>query len=182
MQDKHQCGFADDVVADFLRRSYAAVDGLWFVKIEEADGFARALELDEQVWRIMPKIQARKGRELLGVEGNEAEGLARCFGLKLHADGHEYDISIGPDGVRARVYHCCWLAAMRKSGRGDLAAAIGERVCTAEGQMWCQEFGGEYQFSLPCRRCDDGEYCEYVFTRTVGERHEEESDDSSSGD
>ena len=28
----------------YLRRSYAAVDGLWFVKLEEELGFERALE------------------------------------------------------------------------------------------------------------------------------------------
>ncbi len=34
----------DKQVADFFRRSYTAVDGLWFMKAEEKHGFEAALE------------------------------------------------------------------------------------------------------------------------------------------
>ena len=44
-------------VADYFNRSYKAVDGLWFLKVEEKYGFDTALELDNEVWKILPKIQ-----------------------------------------------------------------------------------------------------------------------------
>ena len=44
---------------EYFRRSYTAVDGLWFMKVEERMGFEQALQIDEAVWRILPKIQAR---------------------------------------------------------------------------------------------------------------------------
>lgn len=44
---------------EYFRRSYRAVDGLWFMMIEKKHGFDEALELDEAVWRVLPKIQAR---------------------------------------------------------------------------------------------------------------------------
>lgn len=44
---------------EYLQNSYAKVDGLWFLKTEEQFGFEKALESDLEVWKIMPKIQAR---------------------------------------------------------------------------------------------------------------------------
>ncbi len=63
----------DKALIEYLRRSYTAVDGLWFVMVEEAYGFQQALELDEQVWEILPKIQARQARQVLGITGNSCD-------------------------------------------------------------------------------------------------------------
>ena len=46
-------------VAEYFSRSYKTVDGLWFMKVEEKHGFDAALELDNEIWKVMPKIQAR---------------------------------------------------------------------------------------------------------------------------
>ena len=46
-------------VKEYLQNSYAKVDGLWFLKIEEQFGFEKALDMDLEVWKVMPKIQAR---------------------------------------------------------------------------------------------------------------------------
>ncbi len=165
--------YSDRLLAEFLQRSYTAVDGLWCVKLEETQGFDAALELDRQVWEIMAKIQARKARELLGITGDSPAELARCFGLKLRADGHDYDLSLDEETVRMSVRHCAWLEAMERSGREELAAHIGNIVCVAEGQMWAREFGGRYVFSLPRRRCCGDASCEFVFTRTEEETHDD---------
>jgi hypothetical protein len=49
----------DRQIADYFHRSYTAVDGLWFMKVEAACGFDTALDIDTGVWKVMPKIQAR---------------------------------------------------------------------------------------------------------------------------
>lgn len=60
---KDKCGcmtkLSSQQVAEYFRRSYKAVDGLWFMKIEEKHGFDAALELDNEVWKVMPNIQTR---------------------------------------------------------------------------------------------------------------------------
>ncbi|MGD9519751.1 MAG: DUF6125 family protein, partial [Armatimonadota bacterium] len=73
----------DVLLVQYLRRAYQAVDGLWFMMVEQADGFPKALQLDEQVWQVLAKIEAREARELLGCTGNDPGDLARCFSLKL---------------------------------------------------------------------------------------------------
>ena len=61
----------DRALVEYLRRAYHAVDGLWFMIVEEAHDFDHALELDERVWAVLAKIQARKAREVTGCSGNE---------------------------------------------------------------------------------------------------------------
>ena len=51
--------FTDKDRAEYYHRCYKAVDGLWFVKTEEKFDFDTSLELDRDVWEVMPKIQAR---------------------------------------------------------------------------------------------------------------------------
>ena len=49
----------DKEIAEYLHRCYTAVDGLMFVKVEEKYGFDVAPNIDEEVWKVMPKIQSR---------------------------------------------------------------------------------------------------------------------------
>src|SRR3990172_679654 len=110
--------FDDKIVADFLRRSYFAVDGLWFVRVEAEHLLEEALRLDEQVWRVMPKIQARKARELLGVEGRTLADLVQCFGLKFAAEGYEHEVHWPSESeVEFVVSACPWYAVLSHSGR-----------------------------------------------------------------
>ncbi len=49
----------DKEISEYLHRCYTAADGLWFVKVEEKYGFDSALDIDKEVWKVIPKIQSR---------------------------------------------------------------------------------------------------------------------------
>jgi hypothetical protein len=51
--------FSSKDIVEYLQKNFTTADGLWFVKIEEILGFERALEIDKEVWKVLPKIQAR---------------------------------------------------------------------------------------------------------------------------
>ena len=155
----------DRALVEYLRRSYHAVDGLWFVKVEEDHGFEAALEFDQRVWQVLAKIQARKARELTNACDNGPETLARCFTLKLTADGHDFAAEVTGEGVLFRIAECPWLALLRKAGRTHLAQPIAEAVCRTEGNVWCAEFGGAYVFDMPQMSCAGGTECHMRFTR-----------------
>jgi hypothetical protein len=71
---------------EYFRRSYTAVDGLWFMKVEESLGFDEALRLDEAVWKVLPKIQARALKGMMHLEGG-LEGLAQALSARLALEG-----------------------------------------------------------------------------------------------
>jgi len=155
----------DQILAHYLRRAYHAVDGLWFMMVEQDSDFDHALDLDRRVWEVLAKIQARKARQLLRVNGNTPDDLARCFSLKLTADGHTFDLATHPGGVRFTIRGCPWLALLENSDRRHLAARVAQTICPTEGRVWCSEFGGEYAFEMPLLACRGEADCRMVFRK-----------------
>ncbi len=151
--------FTDGAIAEFLRRSYAAVDGLWFMKIEELYGYEKAMDLDEIVWQIMPKIQARKARELMGITGNSVTDLLRAVQMKLQAEGYDYSIGQNEKGITLTVRECPWFEIIKAKGRTKIMPDIAERICKKELQGWAAEFSSGIKFNVCERLCDEGGNC-----------------------
>jgi hypothetical protein len=149
---------------EMLRRSYGAVDGLWFVMCEERLGFETALELDDAVWQVMPKIQARKARQVLGLTGHTLDELARALGLKLAAEGHTFEVSQTAERLEVRVDECPWHDALAKSDRMHIATQVARVICTNEANGWATEFGQQAGFDFAAGKCCGGECCRFVFT------------------
>ncbi len=157
------------MVADFLKRSYFAVDGLWFVKAEERFGFDEAIALDEAVWEVMSKIQARKARAALGIIGNSLEDLAQAFSLKLTAEGYDYDFDIDTSAATFTIRTCPWYEILKSSGRTHIAETIAERICKREFAGWIREFEQDVGVHFDGRLCVPSEECDtcrVVFSRS----------------
>jgi hypothetical protein len=118
-------------VAEYYNRCYKSVDGLWFMKVEEKDGFNAALTVDNEVWKVMPKIQARMIKSFLGL-GTGADALFEGVVTKLELDGFKFTAQKTVNGFRVTVTDCPWLNLMTKSGRRHLAKAVGTIVCNTE--------------------------------------------------
>lgn len=155
--------FDDRLLVEMLRRSYLACDGLWFVKAEEHYGLAAAFELDAAVWQVMAKLQARKARELLGADGPPLSDLARCYALKLTAEGYGFAIDQSADEATITVVSCPWRQALVRAQRTHLGPEIARRICTSEGQGWAREFGPDISFDLTTSMCAGHEACCLVF-------------------
>jgi hypothetical protein len=157
---------SDEHAATFFRRSYSAVDGLWFRMVEDRLGVDAALELDEAVWRVMPKIQARQLKAMLGA-GEGLQALAACFSQKLCWEGFRFEAQASAGGARVDlvVQACPWHAAMLKAGRGALSGRVGERICRHEYAVWADEFGPGLRFELPALLCQGAPACVLRFER-----------------
>ena len=65
-------------LADFVfmhLRDLWAVDGLYYLGIEEDFGTEAATEIDRKVWEVMGKIEARKLKKLLEVDGDDVASM-----------------------------------------------------------------------------------------------------------
>lgn len=153
----------DDQKIHYLKRSYSAVDGLWFMKLEEIHGFDKALEMDREVWKVMPKIQARFLKSVFGLdEGMEA--LRICFSEKLRLDGCEFTIENSPAGFNVIMTGCPWHETMTKSGRERLSGWVGEIICNTEFSGWASEFSN-IACEITDRICSGSETCVVRFRR-----------------
>jgi len=68
----------NDKLADFIfmhLRDMWAVDGLYYLGIEEDFGTEAATEIDRKVWEVMGKIEARKLKKLLEIDGDDVASM-----------------------------------------------------------------------------------------------------------
>ena len=157
--------FSDREKAEYYHRCYKAADGLWFVKAEEKFDFDTALDLDREVWKVMPKIQARFLKKKLGVDRG-LEALCECFSRKLDLDGFKFEVekSIPEDGgsgnIKFIISKCPWYDILLKSKRAHLSDRIGGVICSTEYNVWASEFGLNIKFEFGKKRiCCGGLNC-----------------------
>jgi hypothetical protein len=151
-------------VAKFFNRSYKAVDGLWFMKVENELGFDAALELDNEVWKVMSKIQARLIKSFLGLESG-MDDLLESLVTKLELEEFKYVDEKNDNGFTITITDCPWHNLMIKSGRENLAKFVGKKICTTEYQVWASEIDKTVNFELKAQKCDKSEHCILAFTK-----------------
>jgi hypothetical protein len=124
---------------EYFRRSYTAVDGLWFMKIEEGLGFDFALKIDEAVWSILPKIQARTLKSMMDLNDG-IDDLMKALSTRFVLEGYDFLMQRKEDGLMITVFGCPWHQAMVKSGREGLSERVSNVICRVENETWAREF------------------------------------------
>jgi hypothetical protein len=154
-------------IAEYFQRSYTAVDGLWFMKLEEKYGFEAALEIDREVWRVFPKIQARKLKSVLGKEQGLSV-LAECLTAKHTLESFRFKTEFNSSETvfKLIITQCPWYDLMKKSGRDDLAGKVGQVICNTEYSVWAGEFGAGIRFELQSQLCNGSESCILQFSQS----------------
>ena len=146
-------------MAESFHRSYTAVDGLWFMKVEEKYGFDAALDIDNEVWKVFPKTQARLLKSL-GQTGDGMDALFECLTTKLTLDGFKFKAEKNNShSFKITIDDCPWHNLMIKSGREKLSGKVGTLVCSSEYSVWASEFGADIRFELGQQICQDSKSC-----------------------
>jgi len=154
----------DKQTIDYLHRSYSVVDGLWFMKVEEKSGFEEALNIDKEVWKVLPKIQARMLKSIGNAE-NGLQGLLDCLKIKMTLDGFQFKVERDKNqsGFRIISERCPWLDLLIKSKRQHLSNKVGSSICNAEYSVWASEFGPDISFDLRSQICAGSQFCTLHF-------------------
>ena len=147
---------------EYMHQNFTKVDGLWFVKVEERFGFDAALETDEKVWQVLPKMQARFLKKKLSLEDGFASFVV-CIKNKLRLDNFDFTARKSKDFLKIVIARCPWHQIMIKSGRKDLSKKIGSAICPAEYAAFAKEFGTEIDFTIECRICMGEASCTMLF-------------------
>jgi len=147
-------------IAEYFHRSYTTVDGLWFMKVEGKYGFEAALDIDNEVWKVFPKMQARLLKSL-GKTGDGIDALFACLTTKLTLEGFKFKAEkTGNRGdFKITINECPWHNLMIKSGRENLSGKVGTLVCNTEYSVWASEFGENIGFELKDQICQGSQSC-----------------------
>jgi hypothetical protein len=151
-------------IAEYFHRSYTKVDGLWFMKIEGKYGFDAALDIDNEVWEVFSKIQARLLKSL-GKTGDGIDALFECLTTRLTLEGTEFkaDKTGNGGGFKITINECAWHNLMIKSGREKLSSRVGTLICNTENSVWASEFGENIKFELKDQICQGSQSCVLQF-------------------
>jgi hypothetical protein len=157
---------SDKDIAQYFQRSYTAVDGLWFMKIEDRRGFDEALDIDCEVWKVLPKIQIRTLKAMTHLE-HGLESLFHCFTTKLTIEGYVFTTAWeGEHAFKVMISGCPWYDRMLRSGRQELAGKVGACICKTEYAVWVNEFDRESNLEMKSLLCNGGDYCQLEFRRS----------------
>ena len=128
------------------------------MKVEEKNGFDSALDVDHEVWKVMPKFQARMIKSMLKLD-NGADALFKGLTTKLELEGFKFKAEKNENGFRITITDCPWHNLMIKSGREKLSGIVGTTICGTEYPVWVSEFDKTMQFKLKSQKCKQSEYC-----------------------
>jgi hypothetical protein len=162
----HPSGLTAEQIEEYLHHSYTRVDGLWFVKAEERYGFDAALALDEDVWKVLPKLQARLLRTQLRVLP-DITGLKLALQAKLTLDRYEFKLRETDTGIEAVLSRCPWHELIVRSGRTQIADRVGGVICSVELPVFAREFNCSCAAPGGNRLCRDGAKCVFKFEPLV---------------
>lgn len=141
---------------EYFKKSYFAVDGLWFIMVEEESSFEYALELDKRVWKIMAKIQARLAMKL-------GKDFFESLRLKWDTEGYTYRL----EKYSVIIEQCPWWEIMKSSGRENTAGRVGATICPILYNEWAKEYKAPYTITFETSMCQGDKVCTLHFEKSV---------------
>lgn len=98
-------------------KNWLATDGLWFQGVEEQYGFDAALEIDEEMWRRLTVIEAKRVAAFLELPaGASLAGLERALQFRLYAPLNQCETVREGNTLTYRVVTCRVQEARRRKG------------------------------------------------------------------
>ena len=98
-------------------RNLWAVDGLYYLGIEEQYGTEVATSIDAKVWEVMGKIEARKLKEFLGITRNDIPSMMKALQYTTWAlDLEDKEIIIEKEYALIRNIRCRVQTTRRSKG------------------------------------------------------------------
>jgi len=155
-------------LADFIfmhLRDMWAVDGLYYLGIEERYGTKIATEIDAFVWSVMGKIEARKIKQLFDLEGTDIVTMIEALRYSGWAlDLEDKEIEIAGSYAIIRNVKCRVQNTRIKKGLSEFAC---KPVRLGFLTAFAKEFNPEIE--VICKMCPPDEHpddlwCEWEFS------------------
>lgn len=142
-----------------------AVDGFYFLFIEEQFGTETATEIDRKVWEIMGKIEARRIKKLFNINGKDIPSLMKALSYSGWAlDLEDKEIIVEKDRGIIRNTKC-------RVQNTRLSKGLREFSCKPVRFGFLKSFAKEFNpdIVVTCNVCPPDKHpkdlwCEWEFT------------------
>ena len=114
---REKLGLTQGKLDELLEKAFTAVDGLWFLGVEEAVGFEQAMAIDIKVWARFAETVARRLKKMWGIEQPTREQALRIVDI-IYALGHlEVETTQeAPGRYLADTPSCPWWENLKRAG------------------------------------------------------------------
>ena len=161
-------GIPKEKLADYVfmhLRNMWAVDGLYYLGIEEDFSTEAATEIDRKVWEVMGKIEVRRLRELFDIKENDIPSLMKTLSLSGWAlDLEDKEIIVEKDRAILRNVKC-------RVQNTRLSKGLVEFGCKPVRWGFLKSFAKEFNpnIEVKCNVCPPDKHpkdlwCEWEFT------------------
>ena len=145
-------------------RDMWAVDGLYYLGIEENWGTDAATEIDRKVWEVMGKIEARKIKKLFDIKGSDIASVMKALSYSGWAlDLEDKEIIIKEDKGIVRNVKC-------RVQNTRLSKGLPEFGCKLVRFGFLKSFAKEFnpEIEVICNVCPPDKHpenlwCEWIF-------------------
>jgi len=155
-------------IADFVflhLRDMWAVDGLYYLGIEEDFGTDAATTIDAKVWEVMGKIEARKLKAFFEIEGNDISSMMEALSYSGWAmDLEDKEITIEKNKAVLRNVRCRVQNTRLKKGLVEFGC---KKVRWGFLKSFAHEFNPDIRVNCnvcPPDKHPDDLWCEWEFT------------------
>ena len=158
----------EEKLSDFVfmhLRDMWAVDGFYYMFIEEEYGTEVATEIDRRVWEVMGKIEARKIRKLFDIKGTSVRECMKALsysGWSMDLEDKEIEVLSDNHAILRNVK--CRVQNTR------ITKGLGEFGCKPVRFGFLKSFAKEFnpEITVTCNMCPpddhpDDLWCEWEF-------------------
>lgn len=121
----------------WLRDTYFALDGLWFLVVEEERGLNEAVRLDFKVWERLALILAKRIKRKFNLPDRVDQALS-SLSLFFNIEGWKVNFAFEERGFK--VEGCPWWGYLIKVGRKHVAERVCPKVCELIFNSWVKVF------------------------------------------
>lgn len=153
----------DERFVKLMRSALTAIDGLWFLEVEEKIGFDEAFEIDIAVWKRYGPIIIKRIKKALSITKTDLDSFLQVLEYLCSIDGTKFDIKDkSPKKAFIRVTHCPWWENLKRSNRENLVRCdVVDKVIFPE---WAKSFNPKIEFLLEKSLPDGHDACEWVIS------------------
>ena len=156
-------------IPDFIflhMRNLWAVDGLYFLGIEESFGTKAATEIDQKVWEVMGKIEARRLKKFFDIKKKDLMSMIKALRFTSWAlDLEDKEITVEKDRAIVRNIRC-------RVQNTRIRKGLGEFPCKNVRWGFLKAFAHEFSpdIVVECKVCPPDEHpdnlwCEWEFKK-----------------
>jgi hypothetical protein len=161
--------FSPDTLAELLTlycKLYMALDGFWYLTLQERINNEEALACDISTWERVSKYEMAKITKQLNIQGNDVTALMKAIQITPWLRQTQFEIEVkNHNKAMLTVTHCPTLDALEREGKGRE-----NEICNVVDRKLFKDYASFFNASievkclkLPPRKSKDEICCQWEF-------------------